>query len=280
MTTIDTVNNWLYETPIGKFFMWGTARAVGIMFGFVVWSLMAFTFPRNLLPGPLETAQLTWGLIVSGAAWVHISATLTAIAFAFTGALILGGIMGIFMGTSQLGLNFFTPYVNMGLSTPGLAWAATFFIVFGFDDIMGVTEIAPVVAGVLTVAPYLAINIWKGVENIDRDLMRMAFAFNTSRRRLVRRVILPSVAPQVFAAIRFGVAIAWKVVTVAELFAASEGVGYIMMESYQLYRYEIAWAWAATFMILILIMEYGLFRPVEKRVFDYRVDADLDLIGE
>lgn len=279
MTTIESFSNWLNESLIGQFTRWGTARLFGLLFGFIVWSGMAAVFPRNLLPGPLETLQITWNLMVTGQVWVHMSSTLVAIAFAFTGAVILGGFLGIFMGTSRLGLNFFTPYVNIGLSVPGLAWAATFFIVFGFDKIAGITEIAPVIAGILTIAPYLAINIWKGVEDIDRDLMRMAFAFNTSRRRLLRRVILPSVAPQLFAALRFGVAISWKVVTVAEMFAAAEGIGYIMMESYQLYQYELAWAWAASFMILILIMEYGLFRPIEKRVFDYRVDAELDRIG-
>jgi NitT/TauT family transport system permease protein len=270
----------LNETALGQFTQWGTARSVGILFGISVWLGMAAVFPRNLLPGPLETGQLALDLAVQGAVWEHMSATLTAIVFAFTGAVILGSALGVFMGTSQLGLNFFTPYVNIGLSVPGLAWAATFFIVFGFDQIAGITEVAPVIAGVLTIGPYLAINIWKGVEGIDRDLMRMAFAFNTSRRRLLRRVILPSVAPQLFAALRFGVAISWKVVTVAEMFAARHGIGYIMMESYQLYKYEEAWAWAATFMILILIMEYGFFRPIEERVFEYRIDADLNRIGK
>lgn len=277
--SVKQINNWLSDTPLGQFTRKGMARIVGLLSGLAVWSALAASFPRQLLPGPVETLQLTWELVHTGAAWRHLSATLIAIAFAFSGAIILGGIVGVFMGTSRLGLNFFTPYVNMGLSTPGLAWAATFFIIFGYDSIFGITEIAPVIAGVLTVAPYLAINIWKGVENIDGDLIEMATAFDASSTQILKRVVLPNVAPQLFAALRFGVAISWKVVTVAEMFAANEGIGYIMMETYQLYQYERAWAWAATFMILILIMEYGLFRPIEKRVFEYRVDAELNRIG-
>lgn len=278
--SVKSINRWLNETRLGQFTRWGSSRMVGIAIGIFLWGALAATFPRNLLPGPFETVRLTWELIITGDAWLHLSATLIAILFAFTGALITGGLLGIFMGTSRFGTNFFTPYVNIGLSVPGLAWAATFFIVFGYDEIAGITEIAPVIAGTLTVAPYLAINIWKGVENIDGDLVRMADAFDLSRLQILRRVVLPNMAPQLFAATRFGVAISWKVVTVAEMFAASEGVGYVMMEMYQLYRYELAWAWAATFMFLILVMEYGLFKPLEEWVFDYRVDAELDRIGE
>lgn len=278
--SIQSVNQRLNETALGRFTLWGGARTIGIAVGFFLWTYLAAIFPRSLLPGPGETVMLAWDLVRSGAAWVQMSATFSAIILAFIGAIFLGSTLGILMGTSRFGMNFFTPYVNLGLSTPGLAWAATFFIIFGYGKLFGHAEIAPVIAGVLTVSPYLAINIWKGVENIQADLVQMGNAFDLSRWRMLRRVIIPNVAPELFAAARFGIAISWKVITVAEMFAAEAGIGYKLMQQYQLYRYEEAWAWAATFMFVILVIEYGIFKPIETKVFEYRQDAELHRIGE
>lgn len=278
--SIQSVNERLRESALGRFTLWGSARTIGITIAFVIWAYLASIFPRELLPGPIETVQLMWGIIISGQAWVHLGATFTAIIFAFTGAMILGSTFGILMGSSEFGTNFFTPFVNVGLAIPGLAWAATFFIIFTYDELLGIVGLTPFLTGMMAATGYLAINIWKGVESIDHDLVQMSDAFNISRFRLLKRVILPNVAPELFAAFRFGIAITWKVVTVAEMFAAEFGIGYKLMQQYQLYRYESAWAWAAVFMLIILVIEYGFLRPLENIVFEYRQDAELNRIGQ
>lgn len=278
--TLRSINERANETLLGRIGLWGSARGIGLGLGLVAWFSLARVFPRNLLPGPFETIGLSWGLISSGSAWLHVASTLQAVVFAFIFALAIGGVLGLFMGVNRFGTNFFTPYVNIGLSIPGLAWAATFFVIFNFRTFIANVEIAPVLATTATVTPYLAINIWKGVESINNDLLEMATAFEISAQRQIRHVIVPNIAQELFAAFRFGIAISWKVVTVAEFFAAQKGVGYMAMATYQVYRYESTWAWAATFVIVILLIEYGVFRPIEEIVFDYRQDAELSLIGQ
>jgi len=256
------------------------ARVIGIGVGFVLWSLLAAQFPRELLPTPVETVGLAWGLVADGTAWIHISATFQSLFWAFLFAMLRGGTLGILMGLNSYSQNFFTPYVNIGLSIPGLAWAAVAFLVFSYGSIaLGTLRFAPVVAATLTVFPYIAINIWKGVENIDHDLLRMANAFSISRRRVLWRVVLPNIAPQIFSAVRFGLAIGWKVTIIAELFAGSAGVGYKLEHAYQVYQYEEAWAWAAVFLFIIILIEYGVFKPIERRAFDWRTDVELSDIG-
>ncbi|WP_080508304.1 ABC transporter permease [Haloparvum sedimenti] len=256
------------------------ARMIGIGVGFVLWSLLAAQFPRELLPTPIETVGLAWGLVADGTAWIHISTTFQSLFWAFLFAMLLGGTLGVLMGLNSYSQNFFTPYVNIGLSIPGLAWAAVAFLVFSYGSIaLGTLRFAPVVAATLTVFPYVAINIWKGVENIDHDLLRMANAFSISRRRVLWRVVLPNIAPQIFSAVRFGLAIGWKVTIIAELFAGSAGVGYKLEHAYQVYQYEEAWAWAAVFLFIIILIEYGVFKPIERRAFDWRSDVELSDIG-
>lgn len=250
-----------------------TARAFGLLLGLLGWIGLASVFPNNLMPYPYETVMLAWGLVESGAAWPNLAATLSRTFWGFLGSMFVGIALGVFMGINNYSQRFFTPYVVIGLSIPAIAWAAVTTIIYGFSIM------APVIATVLTTFPYVAINVWKGVENLEPELIDMSKSFHISNRRMLRRMIIPSAAPFLFSSFRFGLAISWKIVTIAEIFAASSGIGYKLMQAYQLYQFEQAWAWASLFIIVILIIEYGIIKPIERRVFEYRHDADFALIG-
>lgn len=249
------------------------ARAFGLSLAVAGWLLLAAVYPNDLMPYPHEAALATWGLVESGAALPNTLATLKSAILGFCAAMVVGLIIGIGMGLSDYGEGIFAPYVMFGLTMPGLVWAILTTLIFGF------TVMPAIITVVMITFPYIAINIWKGVEAIDMDLIYMSEAFGVSRLTMLRRVILPSAAPALFGAFRFGVAVAWGGVTVVELFAASEGVGLQLYQSYQTFAFADAWGWAAIFMFIILTFEYGLMKPLERRVFSYRQDADFDLVG-
>jgi NitT/TauT family transport system permease protein len=240
------------------------ARFVGIGLGFGGWVLLALVFPNNLMPFPTETFQLAWEFVASGTATTHLYITFLRTIVGFIGAVFLGGAIGVLLGLSSYGRKFFTPYILVGLSMPAVTWAAVATLVFGFSFM------APVSATILTAFPFIAINVWKGVENLDVDLIEMSNAFEISKPHMMWRVILRDTAPALFAAGRFGLAISWKLVTLAEIFASSSGVGYKLIQAYELYRFEEAWAWALIFMVVILIIEYVIFIPLERRAYKYR----------
>ncbi|PCR88889.1 ABC transporter permease [Natrinema ejinorense] len=268
MATTDETAYGIGNLPTGV-----PARVFGIVLGFVGWFALASVFPNELMPFPQEALGDAWNLVASGVAGTHLWATMWRTLWGFIGSMVLGTMLGVFMGVNNFGQRFFTPWVVVGLSIPAIAWAAVATLVFG------ISIITPVSATVLTTFPYIAINVWKGVESIEADLVAMSKSFNISRKRMLKRLILPSAAPFLFSGFRFGLAISWKIVTIAEIFVGNSGVGYKLMQTYQLYQFEQAWAWAALFMVVILIIEYVVVKPLEKRVFEYRHDADFDLIG-
>lgn len=249
------------------------ARVFGVGLGLLGWYLLALVFPNELMPYPLEAAELTFGLFERGVVMEHLVPTMVRTFFGFTGALLVGGVLGVLMGINDYGRRFFTPYVVAGLSVPAVAWAAVATIVFGFSDL------APISAAILIVFPYVAVNVWTGVENIDPDLIKMADAFGVSKHRILFRSIIPNTAPALFSAFRFSLAISWKIVTLSEIFASSGGIGQKIIQAYETFNYEEAWAWAIIFMIVILIIEYGILRPLERRAFKYRSEAEFETIA-
>jgi ABC-type nitrate/sulfonate/bicarbonate transport system permease component len=248
------------------------SRILGLLTALLLWIWVASVFPRNLFPYPLEAISMSSQIVRSGEAWQHLWPTVARTFWGFVGAMFWGIFIGVFMGINDYSRKFYLPYIVVGLSVPGIAWAAITTLIFGLG------LLAPVVAVMLTTFPYIAINVWKGVEAIDADLVQMSQSFNVSYRRLVFRLLIPSAAPSLFAAFRFGLAISWKVETNAEVFAASSGIGYKTIFAYQSFNYSLAWAWALLFIVIIIIVEYGVFKPLERRVFEYRQDADLSII--
>jgi cytochrome c-type biogenesis protein CcmH/NrfF len=49
-------------------------------------------------------------------------------------------------------------------------------------------------------------------------------------------------------------------------------------EAYERYQFERAWAWAVVFMVVVLAIEYFILRPLERRAYEYRQDAELDTL--
>lgn len=250
-----------------------SGRVFGIVLGIVGWYALASVFPEELMPFPSEVVVLVWEILTEGNAIYHLKGTLWRTFWGFVGSVLLGIAMGVLVGINSYGKHFLTPYIIIGLSIPAVAWAAIGTLIFGFG------LWAPVSATVLTSFPFIAVNVWKVVENLDHDLIAMSRGFDVTNRRILAGVILPSAAPALMAAFRFGLAISWRIVTIAEMFASSNGIGYKIVETYQLYKFEEAWAYAALFMIVILIIEYGVMIPLERRIFKYRRDADFTKIG-
>ncbi|QCC47855.1 ABC transporter permease [Halobellus limi] len=248
------------------------AALISAALGLAAWWLVTVVFPRGLFPGPIETVNASAELLASGIVWTHMEATFFRTFLGFIGAFFVGGALGVAMGINNFGENFSTPIIIIALSVPGIAWAAITTIIFGF----GVA--APVVATAVTVFPYISLRIWKGVEDIDPNLIRMSRSFDISKTRLLRRMILPSIAPALFTAVRFGLAISWKIETQAEIFASNSGVGYRAIEAFSRYQYDTAMAWAAVFVVIVFLLEMAVLRPLERKVFAYRKEADFGVL--
>lgn len=249
------------------------ARLFGLAIGFLGWYGLATIFPNELMPYPIETLVITGELVQSGDVWGHLSATLWRVLWGFVGSMAVGIAFGVLMGSSNYGRAFLTPFILIGLAIPAIAWAGISFLIFRFGTL------TPVVATVAVTFPFVAINVWKGVEDVDWPLIEMSKSFGVSNRRILARSVIPDTAGALLTATRFGLAISWKIVTIAEMFAGSEGVGYKLVQAYNAYLFEEAWAWAILFMIVILFIEYALIQPLERRVYAYRNDTDFTRIA-
>ena len=233
-----------------------------------VWWLLYLIYPR-LLPSPVSTVREAVRLVSDGTFFFHMYQSLRRVFVGFIVPMFFSVGVGIYMGTVVMGERFFQPLVVLGLTIPGLMWALIAVMLFGIN------EWSPYFAVTVTIFPMLVINIWAGVKALDKELIDMSRVFHFTPWMKISQVIIPQLVPNIFAATRYGLGLAWKVVVVVEMFGTSNGVGYQVMKSYQVFNMEGVIAWTLTFVVAMIVIEYGAINFAERRLTAWRPKIDV-----
>jgi NitT/TauT family transport system permease protein len=101
----------------------------------------------------------------------------------------------------------------------------------------------------------------------------MAQVFKVSKSQMVRHIVLPSLSPYLFAAVRLGMSLAWKIVVVVELLGLSSGVGYGINQGFNNFDMELTLAWVLGFSVVMAAIEFVVMRPIEAYVLRWRPPA-------
>ncbi len=228
------------------------------------WQIISSFFSPSYLPGPIIVFQEIGKIFVSGEFFIHMFWTLERVLLGLTVSFLVALVIGVVMGLSDFWETSMDGPVLVGLTIPGLAWAVVGLMLFGLS------EWTQIFAIFMVVTPILAVNIWEGTKALDRKLIEMAFVFKADRPMIIRFVVLPQLIPYCLASVRFGLALAWKTVVIAETFGASTGIGYKIIESRELLSMRGVLAWTLSFTIVMIILEFAVLKPVETHLTAWR----------
>jgi NitT/TauT family transport system permease protein len=194
----------------------------------------------------------------------HVAVTLARIVFTFTIAMLAGIALGLVMGLRrrvELAVGYLIP---IALTIPTLL--AVFLCVLWF----GYSEAGGLFAVILTVAPFVTVNMLAGTKAIDKELVDMARAFKANRRLLIRKVLIWQLMPFIFAAFRYAFGMTWKIVALAETFGLKYGIGYMFTFWFEQFNMVQVMAWIILFVALMLILEHGVIARVEEKILAWR----------
>ena len=181
------------------------------VFWLAVWWLLALIVGKELLiPSPPLVVRTLLELVVTGAFWRYTALTLLRI----TLGLLLGIVLGIL--TALLTNRFswlhalLAPAVRVVRATP----VASFIILVLLWVANGRV---PVVISALVVLPVIWESTAAGLRSVDRDLLEFARAYRLTRWDTWRRIFIPSMLPQLAAAVCTAIGLAWKSGVAAEV---------------------------------------------------------------
>lgn len=223
-------------------------------------------FDERLIPGPTKIIETFPDLWNSGRFFESYGATLTRIGAGFGLAFVFGILLGIF--TQNRWINgFFKDAVTISLVSPGLVWALTGLVIWGFSPLGWMFAIF------MTTFALVTVNVAEGIRALPKDLIDMSKAFGVGTWRRQREVVVPFLAPFIFTALRFGFSIGWKVTVLTEVFSSNKGIGFEMRVASQLFRMDEFFAWALSFFVFALILEKLVLQRYERKFYKWREEV-------
>ncbi|MGY4817398.1 ABC transporter permease [Pseudomonas chlororaphis subsp. piscium] len=218
--------------------------------------------PSYQMPAPSEIA-LTLGDLAEGALWKHIGASLLRVLLGFAIGAGLALVFAAWVGLSREAEAYLEPTFAGLRSIPSLAWVPLLLLWLGIDETSKVVLIA--IGAFFPV--YL--NGVAAIRDIDRKLVEVGHMYAFSRRRLVRRILLPAALPGLFTGLRSGMSLAWMFLVAAELIAATKGLGYLLSDGRETSRPDIVLAAIIVLAVLGKLSD-GLLAGLEKRCLAWR----------
>jgi NitT/TauT family transport system permease protein len=190
-----------------------------VLFGF--WWLAAdLLVQREFLPNPADTLGGLETYSNSGDFWSDVWASSLRILKGYSISLAVGAVLGLFIGSFRSVESFWESPIGFLRYIPATALVPLFLAWLGIDE-------APKVALVIAGTVFFNIVMMADVARlVPREMILAAYTLGASRTRVMGRVVLPHCLPGMVDVARVNLAAAWPMLVVAELLAATDGLGY------------------------------------------------------
>jgi ABC-type nitrate/sulfonate/bicarbonate transport system permease component len=203
------------------------ARALALIGLLVAWELVTRTgrVPALFLPSPVAVLAELVDLTRSGQILGHVAASLERLACGFVVGAAAGIAVGVSVGFFSLAEAVGQPLIAATFPIPKIALLPLLILWLGIGEASKVAVIA------LGVFFPMAINSYAGVRHADPLLIRAAVAFGAGRGSVIRKVVIPSALPMVFAGLKLGAGTALLLLVAAEMIGAESGIGVLVLQA-------------------------------------------------
>jgi NitT/TauT family transport system permease protein len=223
---------------------------------FAVWAVATFGgfVSKTFLADPITMVKSGYTLIAEMGFLKDIGMTVWRVVGGFLIAAAIALPLGVAMGAYKPIEAFFEPFVSFARYLPASAFIPLLILWVGIGEKQ---KLAVIFIGSFF---QLVLMIAVVVGNTRRDLVEAAYTLGASDASLVKRVLIPSAAPEIAEILRMVLGWAWTYVIVAELIGASSGIGYMITNSQAL---------LATDQIIFGIIVIGVIGLISDLLFKY-----------
>jgi NitT/TauT family transport system permease protein len=216
----------------------------------LVWEIVSTQ--SDLVPSVADTIDELVASFTDGWIWAPLGDSARAVAIGFLVACALGVPAGAVLGASRYLGSIFDPLLTGLFAIPRVVFYPVLLAAFG----IGATP--KVALAVISAFFPIAISTAAAVREVDPVLVKLGRATNCGRLGLMRRIYLPAAMPGVMVGVRIGLSIAFISVIIAELFAATEGLGLLLQRTYALQQLPRMFAVVLLISILALASNLAL----------------------
>jgi taurine transport system permease protein len=204
------------------------------------------------LPSPEKVWTRTLEIASEGyrnfSLWEHLGYSLFRVIVGFVCGALVGIPLGYAMGLSNWFRGWFDPIVEFMRPVPPLA-------LIPLDIIWaGIGETGKIILLFLAALWIMAIAARSGVSGVNIAKVHAAYSLGASKPQIMRHVIIPNSLPEIFTGARVAMGVCWGTVVAAELVAASQGAGMMIMVASKFQQTDIV----LMGIILIGVIGFGI----------------------
>ncbi|HEX9463974.1 MAG TPA: ABC transporter permease [Alphaproteobacteria bacterium] len=232
-----------------------------------VWWLASLRAPAYIVPGPERVFMRMVQLSVTGDLPANLLTTFGRVIAGFALAVVVGVPSGLLLGSNRAVGGFFEPILPVMNTVSSAIWAIFALVWFGL------TPMTPIFVVLMTALPLIVTNVWQGTQAVNADFIELARALRLSRVQTLWNIYVPSILPYFFSGARLAFGFGWRVSLVAETIGSSSGVGYRLRQAADLIQTDQVFAWTLSQIAMMILIEGGFLRPLERQLFRWRRDV-------
>jgi NitT/TauT family transport system permease protein len=194
------------------------------------WYILHLALSSSIIPSPFTTI-INFIEIFPGTLSLHLLVSLGRIAAAVMISLLLGSIIGMWIGMSSKADEFLSPVVYILYPLPKIAFLPILMILFGLGDTPKIVLI------VIIIIFQIILAARDGVKEISKELFYSVRSLGLSRWDTYKHLIIPAVTPKILTSLRISIGVSISVLFFGENFATTYGIGYFIMNSWLMVNY-------------------------------------------
>ena len=246
-----------------------TRIALGILFFvlfFLVWgfaTLGGFVSP-TFLADPITMLNDGIYLLTNQGFAYDIGMTIWRVVGGFVLAALVAVPLGILMGAYKPIEALLEPFVSFARYLPASAFIPLLILWAGIGELQKLLVIF--IGSVFQLILMVAVT----VGSVRRDLVEASLTLGAKDDGVLRRVLIPSAAPEIAEILRLVLGWAWTYVIVAELIGSSSGIGHMIIDSQALLATGQIIFGIIVIGIIGLISDY-VFKAANRRLFPWSI---------
>jgi NitT/TauT family transport system permease protein len=215
-----------------------------------------------LFPPPTQVVGTLWELLAEKDYLNDIAQSVKRVFLSFSLAAAIAVPLGLLMGAFPAAEGFLNPIVSPFRYLPAPSFIPLLLAWFGTGDEQ---KIALLFLGVVW---FLVSLVMDDTKRVPVEYVETARTLGAGRARVLLTVLLPCAAPYFLDTLRQMLAVGWTYLVIAEIVAATDGIGAVMMRARRLVRMDIIMAGILTIGLLGFASDF-LLRRLRRIAFPY-----------
>ncbi|MCD7763102.1 MAG: ABC transporter permease [Lachnospiraceae bacterium] len=177
------------------------------------------------LPSPTAVIEKILSMAADGSLWASCRASICRVMIGWIWSVIVALPAGMLMANSRKFSAFIQPIIEFARYLPVVALVPLTLLYLGIGETQKYTIIF------LGTFFQLVLMVCDTVSGVDQNMINAAKTLGAGRWQIYKEVIFPAALPGLMDDFRLTIGWAWTYLVVAEMVAASDGLGYMILKS-------------------------------------------------